>query len=185
MAGGHIQAATKWQFADIFKCIFVKEKINFEWDFTELCSWGSIENKSTLIHGLMSIRWQAITWTNEELVTWYIYASSCLSGLSQVKFYHLALSSHHWLHQNTSKSHGCTALDCHPLGWTFRWAPVQDDSLQRRHNGCDSVSNHQPHKLFTQPFIWAQIKENIKALRHWPLCGEFTGDRWILRTNDQ
>ena len=21
----------------------------------------------------------------------------------------------------------------------------------------------------------AQIKENIKALRHWPLCGEFTG----------
>ena len=23
--------------------------------------------------------------------------------------------------------------------------------------------------------IHAQIKENIKALRHWPLCGEFTG----------
>ena len=23
----------------------------------------------------------------------------------------------------------------------------------------------------------AHIKENIKALRHWPLCGEFTGDR--------
>ena len=29
--------------------------------------------------------------------------------------------------------------------------------------------------LFTQSFIQAQIKENIKALRHWPLCGEFTG----------
>ena len=27
----------------------------------------------------------------------------------------------------------------------------------------------------TQPFIRAQIKENIKAPRHWPLCGEFTG----------
>ena len=39
--------------------------------------------------------------------------------------------------------------------------------------------------LFTQPFIRAQIKENIKALRHWPLCGEFTGDRWIPRTNGQ
>ena len=25
--------------------------------------------------------------------------------------------------------------------------------------------------LFTQPFIRAQIKENIKAPRHWPLCG--------------
>ena len=24
-------------------------------------------------------------------------------------------------------------------------------------------------------FIQAQIKENIKAPRHWPLCGEFTG----------
>ena len=28
--------------------------------------------------------------------------------------------------------------------------------------------------LFTQPFIQAQIKENIKAPRHWPLCEEFT-----------
>ena len=26
---------------------------------------------------------------------------------------------------------------------------------------------------------------NIKAPRHWPLCGEFTGDRWILRTKGQ
>ena len=34
-------------------------------------------------------------------------------------------------------------------------------------------------RLFTQPFIQAQIKENIKALRHWPLWGEFTDDRWI------
>ena len=30
-------------------------------------------------------------------------------------------------------------------------------------------------RLFTQPFIQTQIKENIKAARHWPLCGEFTG----------
>ena len=34
-------------------------------------------------------------------------------------------------------------------------------------------------RLFTQPFIQAQIKENIKAPRHWPLWGEFTDDRWI------
>ena len=31
--------------------------------------------------------------------------------------------------------------------------------------------------LFTQPFIQAQIKENIKALRHWPLWGEFPAQR--------
>ena len=39
--------------------------------------------------------------------------------------------------------------------------------------------------LFTQPFIQEQIKENIKATRHWPLCWEFTGERWIHRTNGQ
>ena len=27
--------------------------------------------------------------------------------------------------------------------------------------------------------------KNIKAPRHWPLCGEFTGDRWISQTNGQ
>ena len=31
-------------------------------------------------------------------------------------------------------------------------------------------------RLITQPFIQAYIKENIKAPRHWPLCGEFTGE---------
>ena len=30
-------------------------------------------------------------------------------------------------------------------------------------------------RLFTQSFIQTQIKENIKAPSHWPLCGEFTG----------
>ena len=34
-------------------------------------------------------------------------------------------------------------------------------------------------------FIRAQIKENIKASRHWPLCREFTGHRWIPRTKGQ
>ena len=39
--------------------------------------------------------------------------------------------------------------------------------------------------LFTQPFIQAQIKENIKAARYWPLWGEFTSDRRIPRTKGQ
>ena len=30
-------------------------------------------------------------------------------------------------------------------------------------------------RLFTQPFIRAQIKVNIKAPRHWPLCGNSPG----------
>ena len=31
----------------------------------------------------------------------------------------------------------------------------------------------------------AEIKEHIKAPRHWPLWGELTGDRWIPRTTGQ
>ena len=44
-----------------------------------------------------------------------------------------------------------------------------------------------PYRKSCQPwvFIRAQIKENSKAPRHWPLCEEFTGDRWIPRTNGQ
>ena len=40
-------------------------------------------------------------------------------------------------------------------------------------------------RLFIQPFIQTQIKENTIAPRHWPLCGEFTGDRWIPRAKGQ
>ena len=34
--------------------------------------------------------------------------------------------------------------------------------------------------LFTQPFIQAQIKENSKAPRHWPLRGKFTDNKGPL-----
>ena len=40
-------------------------------------------------------------------------------------------------------------------------------------------------RLFTKLYVQAQIKENIKASRHWPLRGEFTGDRWIPLTKGQ
>ena len=48
-------------------------------------------------------------------------------------------------------------------------------SLLGRHNGRGSLKSP-ASRLFTQPFIQTQIKEYIKAPRHWPLCGEFTGD---------
>ena len=40
-------------------------------------------------------------------------------------------------------------------------------------------------QLFAEPFIQVQIKENINAARHWPLCGEFPSDQWIPCTNGQ
>ena len=49
------------------------------------------------------------------------------------------------------------------IGWQPSMPP-----LRWRHNGRDSVSNHQPHDCLLN-FL------SLKALRHWPLCGEFTG----------
>ena len=50
------------------------------------------------------------------------------------------------------------ALNITLTSWWPRWSLKSPDS-----------------RLFTQPLIQTQIKENIKAPRHWPLCGEFTG----------
>ena len=33
--------------------------------------------------------------------------------------------------------------------------------------------------------VYSSAHKKIKAPRHWSLCGEFTGDRWIPRTNGQ
>ena len=45
--------------------------------------------------------------------------------------------------------------------------------LQWRHNGHDSVSNHQPHGCLLNRLFRRKSKKT--SLRHWPLCGEFTG----------
>ena len=49
---------------------------------------------------------------------------------------------------------------------------LQCVTLQWRHNGCDGVSNHHPHGCLLNRLYRAQIRENIKAPRHWPLCGD-------------
>ena len=49
------------------------------------------------------------------------------------------------------------------------------------HNERDGVSNHQPHDCLLKRLSRRRSKENIKAPRHLPLCGEFTG----RRTKDQ
>ena len=60
-----------------------------------------------------------------------------------------------------------------------------EETLQGRHNERDDVSNRQPRDCLLNRLFKAQIKENTKAPRHWPLCWEFTGHRWIPRTNGQ
>ena len=62
---------------------------------------------------------------------------------------------------------------------------IHASTLQWRHNERNGVSNYQPHDCLLNRLLKAQIKEIIKAPRHWPLWGEFTGHRWIPLTKGQ
>ena len=55
--------------------------------------------------------------------------------------------------------HACKSQNITVTSWWTRWRLKSPAS-----------------RLITQPFVQAQIKENIKAPRHWPLWGEFTGE---------
>ena len=83
--------------------------------------------------------------------------------------------------QSTASYRDCPRIGTLIALWCFL---LWFDTLQWRHDERDDVSNHQPHDLLNRLFK-ARIKENIKALRYWPLWGEFTGDRWIPRTKGQ
>ena len=77
----------------------------------------------------------------------------------------------------------CIYWWCSTRLWTFEiaqsgskpmmasWCGRTFCTLQWRHNECNGISNH-GRPSFAQLLIQAQIKENIKALCHWPLCGE-------------
>ena len=57
------------------------------------------------------------------------------------------------------------------------------NSLQWRHNKHDGVSITSVSIVYWT-VCSGQITEYITAPRHWPLWGEFTGDRWIPHTKD-
>ena len=77
------------------------------------------------------------------------------------------------------------SLIIHCLDWSSISALEHYDDVIMRHNDVIMRLKSPASPLFTETFIRAQFKENIKAPRHWPLCGEFTGDRWIPRTKGQ
>ena len=68
-----------------------------------------------------------------------------------------------------------------PLIWPFRSVEIITVTSQWARWHLKSPAS----RLFTQPFVLALIKENIKVPCHWPLCGQFTDDRWIPRKKGQ
>ena len=77
----------------------------------------------------------------------------------------------------------CSLLLSH---WYISFTPnshhIPHILLQWCHNEHDGISSHHPHNFLLKPLF---RQGNIKAPRHWPMCGEFTGDRWIPRTKGQ
>ena len=58
-------------------------------------------------------------------------------------------------------------------------------SLRWRHNDHAGVSNHQPHGCLLNRLFRRKSKKTSKLRVTGLLCGKFTGDRWISRTNGQ
>ena len=67
-----------------------------------------------------------------------------------------------------------------PLGTNFSEILIEIytfsfTKMQWRHNGHDSVSNHQPHGCFLNRLFGRRSKKTSKLRVTGPLCGEFTG----------
>ena len=72
-----------------------------------------------------------------------------------------------------------------PLITADKESTRNEKTLQWRHNGCDSVSNHQPHDCLLNRLFRRRSKKTSKLRVTGLVCGEFTGDQWIPRTNGQ
>ena len=131
---------------------------------------------------------QAITFINDDPLPWRMYLSPSHNELICWSWCYMALSFHSCQLCDTCLFGGqCRHSICWPA---YGHVPFQQEQLQRDHY-YDVIMGTMASQLpsltivFTQSFIQAQIKENIKAPLHWPLCGEFTGERWIPRTTGQ
>ena len=103
---------------------------------------------------------------------WYryidvIWASWCLKSAATLLFFRLMV---HIYNKEQLKSP-------HPIGWIHL---TKDKKIQWRHNGRDSVSNHQLHDCLLNRLFRRRSKKASKL----PVTG-LCGDRWIPRTNGQ
>ena len=138
-------------------------------------------------NGLLPVRRQTVTWANGDLLSveplgtdfgeiwiqnktilWRNCNWKCLGNGGH-------FFGRRWVNtRNTKRARVIFFFDCR--GMSLKWRTVI--AYPRRNSWTHDLPMH-------QPLIQAQIKENIKAPLHWPLWGEFTGDRWIPRTKDQ
>ena len=112
---------------------------------------------------LGAVRQQASTWTN---VNWALYRH--IASLAHNEFTYSRQRTLYVVIIGLDKDLLFISLSTTMTSQWARWS-LKSSAL----------------RLFTQPFIQVQIKENMKVPRNRPLWGEFTGDRWILLTEGQ
>ena len=70
----------------------------------------------------------------------------------------------------------------------FKITPCYSCHYQRNHYSdviMGSIASQITSLTNISSNVYSGTDQNIKAPRHWPLCGKFTGDRWIPRTKGQ
>ena len=71
--------------------------------------------------------------------------------------------------------------------WATPLVPYQSSQVIGMHYS-DVIMGTIASQITSLTIVYSTIHsdaEKIKAPRHWPLCGEFTGDRWIPHINGQ
>ena len=81
-----------------------------------------------------------------------------------------------------SNVNGLQAFACR---WTIRSQVWKSQLTNMTLHYNDIIMSAVASQITSISIVCSTVKENIKAPRHWPLCGEFTDDRWIPRTKDQ
>ena len=137
---------------------------------------------------------RATSWWNFKLLLWL----TCELGAampSKYKYFRAEFKKYKMTIQVKHRYIMVIVITCYSRTLSISYLPLHFHiSLCWYHMACragGAYSDYYPHycdvimstvrlnspasRLFTQPFIQTQIKENFKASRHWPLCGEFTG----------
>ena len=140
---------------------------------------------------ISKIRWYLRAISQEILSLYLLKVASKL--LIYTDFLYITLRPVGWNMRNGPTLATIPVPFCH-VSWHHPNSPFDKMSeiprgriaLHWRHNQRDRWRlKSQAFQLLTQLFVQVQIKENIKAPRHWPLWGKFNGDRWISRTKSQ
>ena len=78
-----------------------------------------------------------------------------------------------------------------PYIYSPRWCYIEFKQEQWLSHYDDVIMGAMASQITSLTIVYSIVysgtdqRKNIKAPRHWPLYGEFTGDRWIPRTNGQ